>query len=237
MQLGKNILNSLPLVLVGMILGGVIVYGYYSFSSSTKAPGGISSEVSSTACSVASSQESLSENSDMTGAAAAYLKFKEIRESFSPIGVPDIYGEELNISFDQVQDAIDKVKVFGPTYGEEGKKIVLAGGDLERYINIGSQTSCQYCCGVTTLVEKDGDAACGCAHSIMMRGLAAYLIKNHPELSDEQILEELNTWLITYFPKQTLSAKLQEMEKTGETGIKEILEEFPDFLPQMVGGC
>jgi len=71
----------------------------------------------------------------------------------------------------------------------------------------------------------------------MMRGLAAYLIKNHPELSDDQILNELNTWKITFFPKQTLSAKLLELEKAGESGIKELLEEFPDFLPQMVGGC
>lgn len=166
-----------------------------------------------------------------------YYRFKEIKASFIPTGIPAIYGQELNISFDAVQDAIDKVRVFGPTYGEEGKKIILTGADLERYIKIGSQTSCQYCCGVKTLVKEDGSAACGCAHSIMMRGLAAYLIRNHPELSDEQILKELNTWKITYFPKQTLSAKLSEMEKAGEAGIKELLEEFPEFLPQMVGGC
>lgn len=167
----------------------------------------------------------------------AYLKFKKIQASFFPTGVPDVYGDELDISFDKVQEAINKVRVFDPTYGDEGKKIVLTDGDLERYINIGSQTACKYCCGATTLVRKDGEAACGCAHSQMMRGLAAYLIKNHPELSDEQILNELNTWRITYFPKQTLSEKLAEMEKAGEPGIKEILEEFPDFLPQMVGGC
>ncbi len=181
--------------------------------------------------------EALSEEIYNLRALNPYLRFKEIKDSFIPTGVPDVYGDELNISFDAVQDAINKVRVFGPTYGEEGKKIVLTGADLERYINIGFQTACQYCCGVKTLVREDGTAACGCAHSIMMRGLAAYLIKNHPELSDEQILEELNTWKITYFPKQTLSEKLQEMEKAGETGIKELLEEFPDFLPQMVGGC
>jgi hypothetical protein len=71
----------------------------------------------------------------------------------------------------------------------------------------------------------------------MMRGLAAYLIKNHPELSDKQILTELETWKITYFPKETLMAKLGEMEKAGDSGIKEIQKEFPDFLPKMVGGC
>ena len=166
-----------------------------------------------------------------------YYRFKEVRASFIPTGVPDVYGEELDISFDAVQDAINKVQVFGPTYGEAGKKIVLTGADMDRYIDIGFMISCQYCCGVKTLVREDGTAACGCAHSIMMRGLTAYLIQNHPELSNEQILGELTAWKITYFPKQTLSEKLVEMEKAGESGIRELLEEFPDFLPQMVGGC
>ncbi len=167
----------------------------------------------------------------------AYLQFKEIKASLTPVGVPDVYGQELNISFDKVQDAIDKVQIFGPTYGQEGRKIILEGADLERYIDIGFQIACEYCCGVKALVKEDGEAACGCAHSIMMRGLAAYLIKNHPEVSNEQILEELTKWKATYFPKQTLSVKLQEMEEAGVEGIKELLEEFPEFLPQMVGGC
>jgi hypothetical protein len=166
-----------------------------------------------------------------------YYRFKEIKNSFIPSGIPEIYGEELNVSFDLVQDAINKVRLFDPTYGQEGKKIVLKGAELERYIKIASQTACQYCCGAKTLVDSKGNATCGCAHSAMMRGLAAYLIKNYPELSDEQILKELSNWKIAFFPKQTLSAKLQEMEKAGEAGIKEILEEFPEFLPQMVGGC
>ncbi len=168
---------------------------------------------------------------------SAFLKFKKIKAAFIPTGVPDIYGAELNVSFDQVQDAINKVRVFGPTYGEEEQKIVLTGADLERYKKLGASIACEYCCGVKTLTKEDGSAACGCAHSIMMRGLAAYLIKNHPEISDKSILEELVKWKVTYFPKQTLSVKLKELEEAGEVGIKELLQEFPDFLPQMVGGC
>lgn len=230
----KNILSSLVLLLVGAIIGGVIVHGYYNSSTPRRTSRGTSEEVCQ-----AVSQESFQETSQELplnlADASAYLKFKEIRSSFIPSGVPDIYGQELNISFDEVQDAIDKVAPFGPTYGKE--KIVLTGADLKRYIKVGFQISCQYCCGVKTLVFENGEAACGCAHSQMMRGLTAYLIKNHPELSDERILEELNKWKITYFPKQTLSSKLKELEEAGESGIKEILEEFPDFLPQMVGGC
>lgn len=211
--------NSLVLLLTGIIIGGLIVFGYYNIKDEQVSP------------------KTSSQNVSDLAAATAYLKFKKIKASFFPSGIPDVYGQELNISFDRVQDAINKVRVFGPTYGKEGKKIILTGADLKRYTSIGSQISCQYCCKAKTLVRKDGNAACGCAHSIMMRGLAAYLLKSPPELSDEQILKELNTWKIAYFPKQTLTAKLQKMEKAGEEGIKEILNEFPDFLPRMVGGC
>ncbi len=171
-------------------------------------------------------------------AAEAFIKFKKIKTEFIPSGIPDIYGQELDISFDKVQEAINKVRVYGPTYGEEGEKITLEGDDLERYKKIGVSIACEYCCGVKTLTKEDGTAACGCAHSIMMRGLAAYLIKNYPnELNNEQILEELEKWKITYFPKQTLSSELEEMKKEGDSSIETILKEFPDFLPQMVGGC
>lgn len=177
-------------------------------------------------------------SSEDIASAQSYIKFKKIRAAFTPSGIPEVYGQELGISFDEVQDAINKVKVYGPTYGEADKKITLTGADMKRYKKIGESIACEYCCGVKTLTKEDGSAVCGCAHSIMMRGLAAYLIKNHPHgFTDEEILGELEKWKITYFPKQTFSVKLAEMEKAGESGIKELLEEFPDFLPQMVGGC
>ncbi len=169
--------------------------------------------------------------------AQAYLKFKQIKTDFIPQGVPEDYGSELGISFDRVQEAINKVRVFGPTFGQEGKKIILVGKDKERYIRIGKQTACRYCCGVDALVKDDGEAACGCAHSIMMRGLAAYLIKNRPQWSDDKILAELNRWRRTFFPKQTLAAELQRRQRQGDKEIELIIREFPDFLPEMVGGC
>lgn len=214
----KNILFSLVLFLLGLVLGGAAVYGYFNFVVPEKA-----------------SSKVIQNFSNIEKAAAAYLKFKEIKENTIPSGVPEIYGKELNISFDQVQEAINKVAPFDLTYGKN--KIELNSQEMERYIKIGLQTACKYCCGAQTLVFENGEAACGCDHSQMMRGLAAYLIKNHPELSDDKILQELNTWRATYFPKQSLTEKLAEMEKAGDSSIKEILEEFPEFLPQMVGGC
>lgn len=230
----KKIPNSLIFILIGIIIGAGLVYGYYNF----KIPSG-GKEASQIISKGASQTVPNSEN--LAAEAAAYLKFKEIKASFTPTGVPDVYGKELNISFDQVQDAINKVAPFDPTYGVEGKKIALTDlskTELERYKKIGASIACEYCCGVKSLTKEDGTAACGCAHSQMMRGLAAYLIKNHSqEFSNEQILNELTKWKITYFPKQTLSAELDKRAKAGEPGIEQILKEFPDFLPQMVGGC
>jgi len=54
---------------------------------------------------------------------------------------------------------------------------------------------------------------------------------------NREILQEIAKWKASFFPKQTLSKKLQEMEKAGEPGVKDILKEFPGFLPSMVGGC
>ena len=223
---------------LGLILYGISNLGILNFTKKLPAQTSYSPKENKEAKEPIEIPASLEELSESAKAEVlAYLRFKQIKESFISTGVPDVYGQELNISFDQVQDAINKVALLDPTYGPAGEKITLTGDDLKRYIKIGFQIACEYCCGATTLVFEDGEAACGCEHSQMMRGLAAYLIKNHPEISDEKILEELNLWKRTYFPKQMLSAKLQELEKAGEPGIKEILEEFPEFLPEMVGGC
>lgn len=177
-------------------------------------------------------------NSEEQRAIQAFLKFKKIKSEIIPSGVPNVYGEKLGVNFDKVQESMDKMRVFGPTYGTDKEKVTLEGNELERYIKIGKQTACQYCCGVDALVEDDGSAACGCAHSIVMRGLTAYLIKNHSDqFSDDQILTEINEWKKVFFPKQTLSAKFEELKKAGDEDIEVLLQEFPDFLPQMVGGC
>lgn len=172
--------------------------------------------------------------------AAAYMKFKEIKENFSPLGIPAVYGKELSISYDQVQDAINKMVAYGPTYGRAPYQIKLedmSEQELNRYKKIGMSIACEFCCGVKTLIMSNGEAACGCAHSIMMRGLTAYLIKNQPKMSDQEILDELIKWKKTYFPKDMLSAYLKQRADNGEQDIADILKEFPDFLPQMVGGC
>ena len=169
-------------------------------------------------------------------------------------GEPKIYGTELSVSFDRVQNSMDIMKQFDPTYGN--KKIVLAGEELKRYVDVGLRIACEYCCGAKALVSKDGEAACGCAHSQAMRGLAAYLIKNHSqEYSNDQILRELARWKGSYFPKQMIKKVGEQMQNgqfTPDVASLLLDLKLPKYsassqsaplpsdikdLPGMVGGC
>ncbi len=119
-----------------------------------------------------------------------------------PKGIPSVYGSELGISYDDVSpvspaladQTIRKLAAYDTD-------ITLDGEDLDRYIVIGLSISCEYCCGAKSIIFPNGAAACGCAHSYAMRGLAKYLIQNHgEEFSDEQIVEELGKWKVLFFP-------------------------------------
>jgi hypothetical protein len=180
---------------------------------------------------------------------------KTVFDVLIPRGIPDVYGDELGISFENPVEAIAVMRQMDPTYGQS--KLVMEGTELERYVKIGSMIACEFCCGAKTLVFSDGRAACGCAHSWAMRGLSAYLINNHrDEFTDEEILRELAKWKVLYFPKQ-MSQKfivqinseqftpdieslvkviadkdLKEVQKNSE----EMYEELKN-LPGMVGGC
>jgi len=119
-----------------------------------------------------------------------------------PTGTPAIYGAELGIKYDDISAAnptlanqvIAKLAAFDT-------QITLSGEELQRYIKIGSSISCEYCCGAKAIIFPNGQAACGCAHSFAMRGLAKYLLTKHgSEYTDDQILEELGKWKVLYFP-------------------------------------
>ncbi len=119
-----------------------------------------------------------------------------------PKGTPAIYGSELGVKYDDVSEAdpaLANQAIAKLSKYDTG--ITLQGAELERYVKIGSSIACEYCCGAKSLVFANGQAACGCAHSYAMRGLAKYLIKNHgSEYTDDQILEELGKWKVLFFP-------------------------------------
>lgn len=133
-----------------------------------------------------------------------------------PKGIPRIYGAELGVNYDDVS-ASDQKKADASIQklGALDQQIKLSGADKERYIAIASQMSCEYCCGVDSIIFKNGELACGCQHSFAMRGVAKYLIKNHgSEFTDEQILEELSKWKTLFFPAQ-MSKKAAVLKSKG----------------------
>ena len=119
-----------------------------------------------------------------------------------PAGIPEVYGKELGISYNDISP--DDPRKADSTIGVLGNldnQITLSGADLQRYIDIASQISCEYCCGAESIIFSNGKAACGCAHSYAMRGLAKYLITKHgSEFSDDEILAELGKWKVLFFP-------------------------------------
>lgn len=133
-----------------------------------------------------------------------------------PQGVPSVYGEELGVSYDMIDAgnpqgtdaAIRRLAALDQTITPEGD-------DLERYIRIAKQISCEYCCGAPSVIFDNGQAACGCAHSYAMRGIAKYLITEHAdEYSDEEILAEMGKWKVLFFPQQHM-AKAAALEGKG----------------------
>lgn len=163
-----------------------------------------------------------------------------------PKGVPEVYGKELGVSYDDVSAANSQttesaIKVLSNL----DNSITLTGDNLQRYIKIGSAIACEYCCGAETLVFSNGQAACGCAHSYAMRGLAKYLIKNHgKEVTDDQILEELGKWKVLFFPDvhETKAAVLKskgiELNYINLASNKyRGIETGQDNGGSMVGGC
>ena len=119
-----------------------------------------------------------------------------------PTGVPKVYGKEMGVSYDSI--GVSNPGLADQTIsalGEFDISITLTGKNLERYIKIVSEISCEYCCGAKSIIFSNGQPACGCAHSYAMRGLAKYLIKEHSdEFTDDEILEELGKWKVLFFP-------------------------------------
>jgi hypothetical protein len=164
--------------------------------------------------------------------------------SVIPTGIPETYGSELAVNFDDVSatnprgadETIQKMAVLD-------NQIEVTGDDLDRYISIASQISCEYCCGARSVITTDGRAACGCAHSYAMRGLAKYLITEHgDEYTDDQILEELGKWKTLFFPSQ-MTQKAKVLQEQGiELNYINLASNKYTGIEQgsgggMVGGC
>ena len=166
---------------------------------------------------VANNQVKLNNLSEMgaTGFAVA-TGVKTAEASVIPTGIPKIYGNELGVAYDDISPYDQqKVDLTIRKIGNLDDTTQLSGDEMKRYISIASKISCEYCCGAESIIFSNGDAACGCAHSYAMRGLAKYLITKHPnEFTDDEILEELGKWKTLFFPGQ-IRAKAQILSQQG----------------------
>lgn len=137
-----------------------------------------------------------------------------------PTGIPNVYGEELGISYDDVSpNTPKKADQTIELLGNIDRLETIEGAELERYIdilyNMHNGISCEYCCGARSIIFENGQPACGCAHSFAMRGLTKYLIKYHgDEFTDEEILEEVGKWKVLFFPG-ILEGKAEVMKAYG----------------------
>ncbi|MCF6276560.1 MAG: hypothetical protein L3J07_01780 [Candidatus Magasanikbacteria bacterium] len=186
---------------------------------------------------------------------------KDVAILVTPTEMP-FYGVELGLdmsSINAINASIKKLSIMAPMQGSN--PIELNKEEMERYVKIGTEPyiTCEFCCGVKTLVRKDGSPTCGCAHSIAMRGTAAYLIRNYPEMTDAEIAYELMRQKGMYFPSQmqermanSLSGEVEKFTSDikyltmnlSEDELKNLKEKAknsgfkPDIKsPGMVGGC
>ena len=170
--------------------------------------------------------------------------------SVLPEGIPEIYGSELGVSYNDV--SASNPQLADATMAELAKyeDMQLNKEQMERYVKIGSSISCEYCCGAKTLVFSNGERACGCAHSYAMRGLAKYLLTKHPEMTDTEILNELGKWKVLFFPgiheKKAEVLKANSVDYTNYVNLASNLylgaenqatTSGSSSGSQMVGGC
>lgn len=205
--------GMLEKVLIVFLAVAVVIMVFNVFQVKSVEGVGASVSGASTVGSNAVSQEMSGDTAAETAATEAILA---MMEEIRPKGVPEIYGAELGVNFDAVaadtpEEAEDNIKKLGLL----DKQITLTGDDLQRYIAVGTMIGCEYCCGAEAIIFSNGQAACGCAHSYAMRGLAKYLIKYHgDEYTNEEILEELGKWKTLFFPGK-LAQKALVLQEQG----------------------
>lgn len=164
-----------------------------------------------------------------------------------PKGAPEIYGGEIGVSYDDV--SINNPQLADATMAKMAafEDMQLNSEQMERYVRIGSSISCEYCCGAKALVFSNGERACGCAHSYAMRGLAKYLLTEHPDMTDVQILNEMGKWKVLFFPgiheKKAQALKDNSIDYTNYVNLASNLYRGAENQAsstgnsQMVGGC
>ena len=162
-----------------------------------------------------------------------------------PQGIPAIYGKELGVDYGDISPSNPRLADATISKLSLSEDMELTEAEKERYIKIAGSISCEYCCGADSIIFSNGERACGCAHSFAMRGVAKYLLRNHPDMSDDDILSELGKWKVLFFPG-IHEAKAQVLESKGidskdyinlASNLYRGIESGASASGGMVGGC
>ena len=162
-----------------------------------------------------------------------------------PSGVPEIYGATMSVSYNDVSPSNPRLADATISKLSQYEDMELNAEQLERYTIVAGSISCEYCCGADSIIFANGERACGCAHSYAMRGLAKYLITEHSEISDEEVLSELGKWKVLFFP-DIHEQKAAVLEANGIDSTNYInlasnlyrgIEQGQSTGGSMVGGC
>ena len=162
------------------------------------------------------------------------VSLQAIADRVIPKGIPAVYGSELGVSYDKPVDSLAVLgKLDGDLYPDGKLKYAqLDASAQKRYLALGKMIACEYCCGADSLVSPNGQPACGCQHSAAMRGLAMYLLINHPDMGDAQILEEMGKWKILFFPQPMLSKAVSFASAGKDLNTIDLTSnEFRNFKP------
>ena len=161
-----------------------------------------------------------------------------------PTGTPE-WGPEIGVSYDDPVNSLNRLASLHrqvPTGS-------LSAEEKQRYIDINTRISCEFCCGAPSVVDNNGRDLCGCSHALSFMGLSKYIIKTHPEYTNEEILLELTKWKSLYYPRNMVekgAALLSnDMELTASSlNDAQLLSKLSSgdtssigSLPSMVGGC
>ncbi len=252
--------SSNPVEKYGLYIIGVVVllilFNWYQISSinlgqgpSTLSIGKLSSSISGFGRSTGKSADKLTIKSS-TGELAlkAARTGDDVQDAINaliPTGTPK-WGPEIGVSYD---DPVNSLNVLANLDYSIPTK-TLTAEEKQRYIDVTSKISCEFCCSAPAVTDHNGRDLCGCSHAASFRGLAKYFIRNYPDTyTDEEILLELIRWKSLYYPRNMVekaTALLSNKMELTATNLndRDLLSKLSTGdissigqLPSMVGGC
>jgi len=256
-SISKNVFPALAFLVVIMLFYNQ--YQLFAASSSIEANFAELNTISILASQLSASP---AQNSNSGAPAAAFASTGDPTQDainlMIPTGTPAVYGQELGISFDDPIKSMEIMAQLDPAYGQRKvfDKNSATPAEWNRYVKLLTipTITCEFCCGAKTAVTSSGSPACGCKHVWAIRGLSAYLIRNHPDMSDDEVLSAVMKWKPIYFPKQMIGRFLEQSQSgqytpdiaailygvdTSSLNIADAgsVNEALANVPSMVGGC